>query len=99
MGISISHGNVSCSATSIGNLGTHLASSLGASDWGQISTLFDGNYDHITRIAPTQAKRTAAVLRRAASDGRMPGDFAGLARQIAESADRAAKAGQTWTWG
>jgi hypothetical protein len=98
MGISISHGNVSCSATSISNLGTHLAGSLGSSDWQKISSLFDGNYDHITRIAPTQAKRTAAVLRRAA-DGRMPADWAGIARQIADSADRAAKAGQTWTWG
>lgn len=99
MGISISHADgASRSALTVSNLGQRLADVLPARDWRQIRHLFDGRFADIQQIAPAEAKQIAAILRTASNHRRMPGEWAELARLIADAAESAHRAGETWTW-
>ncbi|MEV8398840.1 DUF7739 domain-containing protein [Streptomyces niveus] len=99
MGIVISHADgASRSALTIENLGKHLAHALPARDWRQIRDLFDGTFDDTASIPPKKAGQIAAILRTASNSRRMPGEWDGLARLIADAADRAHRAGQPWRW-
>lgn len=99
MGICISHSTgQSRSALTISNLGEQLAHVLPASDWRQISHLFDGRFADVASIPPRQAGQTAAILRQAAQHRLMPPNWADLATVFADAAQRAARAQQPWTW-
>lgn len=99
MGICISHSTgQSRSALTISNLGEQLAHVLSARDWRQISHLFDGSFSDVAEIPPRQAGRIATILRQAAGHRLMPTDWADLAGIFADAAQRAARAGQPWTW-
>lgn len=103
MGINISHGSNGQgeerrSATTIGNLGKHLANVLPASDWRQIADLFDGRFRGPVSVPPQRAGQVASILGRAAGHRLMPGDWASDARLIGEAAQRAHHARQPWTW-
>jgi hypothetical protein len=99
MGIRISHSTGQTrSALTISNLGQQLAHVLPARDWRKIQYLFGGRFADIAHIPPREAGKIADILHRAASDRRMPTEWAGLARIFAEAARRAARSGQPWTW-
>lgn len=77
MGNNVSHGSdlygqERRSATTIHNLGKHLAHVLPASGWAAIRDLFDGSVRTPVSIEPTRARVIAAVLRRGAAEWRMP---------------------------
>lgn len=95
MGWTISHGiRNTRSATTIHNLAQHLAHVLPASDWRTIEPVFgDRSGD-----PHNDARRIAAVLRRAASHRKMPRDWGQLAREFADAAQKAANARQAWEW-
>lgn len=99
MGIRISHstGHIR-SALTISNLGEQLAHVLPASDWRQISHLFGGGFSDVAEIPPRRAGQIAGILRKGAGHRLMPSDWANLATVFAEAAERAARAGQPWTW-
>lgn len=99
MGIVISHStNDSRSATTVANLGTHLAHALPSGDWRKIRPLFDGRFSDVASIPPKDAGQYAQILYRAANSNRMPGEWAGLALVFAAAAERAAGAREHWTW-
>ncbi|MEU4154767.1 hypothetical protein [Streptomyces antimycoticus] len=99
MGISISHGaRGPRSATTIANLGQHLAHVLNASEWRELAPLFDGTLDDIASISPRQAGRIGDLLHKAARHRIMPTGWGHLAAEIGTAAHRAARAGQNWEW-
>ena len=98
MGISISHGVRYTSATTITELGQHLAHVLKASEWREIDDLFGKRYDDITHMPPAEAGRIGDLLHKAAAHRLMPADWRSLAIEIGDAAKRAARAGQTWEW-
>lgn len=99
MGIYISHGVPSSrSATTIANLGKHLAHTLTGSEWREISYLFDGRLYTPVYSPPAQAGRVAALLYKAAASRAMDCQWAQLATLLAGSARRAHAANQTWEW-
>ncbi|WP_438489559.1 DUF7739 domain-containing protein [Streptomyces sp. S186] len=99
MGWTVSHGvNNTRSATTIHNLARHLAHVLPAAEWRAIEHVFGRRSGDPFKVPPVEAGRIAATLRAAAKHRKMPADWAGLAREFAESAERAASAGQPWKW-
>lgn len=99
MGISISHGVPSTrSATTIGNLGQHLAHVLTGSEWRQISHLFDGRLSVPVTIPTHEAGRIGDLLHKAAVNRAMEPGWADLASILGDAARRAARAGQNWEW-
>ncbi|WP_030757318.1 hypothetical protein [Streptomyces sp. NRRL F-5135] len=100
MGISISHGMPSTrSATTIANLGQHLAHALTSSEWREIAYLFDARrLDVPVSTPPAKAARVSSLLTKAATHRSMDPDWAQLATLLADSAQRAARAGETWEW-
>ena len=99
MGISISHGVPSTrSATTIGNLGQHLAHTLTGSEWRQISHLFDGSLRAPVYTPPAEAGRIGSLLHKAANSRAMEPAWGDLATLLGDAANRAARAGQNWTW-
>ncbi|MPY47136.1 DUF7739 domain-containing protein [Streptomyces acidicola] len=99
MGISISHGaGGSRSGLTISNLGQHLAHTLTASEWREISDLFDGTFADVASIPPHEADRIGELLHKAAGHRLMPTNWGDLATHIGDSANRAARAGQNWEW-
>lgn len=103
MGINISHGSNPYgeerrSATTIANLGKHLANVLPSGDWRQIADLFYGRFRGSASILPQRAGQVASILGRAAGHRLMPGEWADDARLIGEAAGRAHRARQPWTW-
>lgn len=99
MGIFISHGVPSSrSATTIANLGKHLAHTLTGSEWREISYLFDGRLYTPVYTPPAQAGRVAALLYKAAASRAMDCEWAQLATLLGDAAHRAAHARQTWEW-
>ncbi|MGW3196311.1 DUF7739 domain-containing protein [Streptomyces sp. NPDC001118] len=98
MPISISHGAPYTSATTISQLGQHLAHVLKASEWREIDDLFGKRYDDITHMPPDEAERVGDLLHKAATHRLMPADQRSLAIEIGDAAHRAARAGQTWKW-
>ncbi|MFJ7998984.1 hypothetical protein ACIQ7D_17810 [Streptomyces sp. NPDC096310] len=99
MGIRISHSEpVSRSGLTIANLGQHLADVLPAHDWRKIRHLFDGTFADIAHIRHREAGQYAQILRRAATDPRMPANWGDLADIFAAAAQRAANAREPWVW-
>ncbi|MGW0920112.1 DUF7739 domain-containing protein [Streptomyces sp. NPDC002755] len=99
MGIFISHGVPSTrSATTISNLGQHLAHALTGSEWREVAYLFDGHLSVPVDTPPAQAGRIGQLLTKAANSRAMNAQWGELARLLADSASRAAAAGQTWEW-
>ncbi|MGW2048581.1 DUF7739 domain-containing protein [Streptomyces sp. NPDC001858] len=99
MGIFISHGVPSTrSATTIANLGQHLAHALTSSEWREVTYLFDGHVSVPVSTPATQAGRVGQLLGKAANSRAMNPEWAQLASLLAASANRAAAAGQTWEW-
>ena len=100
MGISISHGaKAPRSALTIANLGQQLAHVLPASQWREISDLFDGAFADTASIPPREAGRIGDILHTAARHRLMPADWGQLATDIGDAAQRAARARQNWEWG
>lgn len=99
MGISISHGAPGPkSATTIGNLGQHLAHTLTASEWREIAHLFDGHLRAPIYTPPVQAGHVGGLLHKAAASRAMSPEWGQLATLLGNSAQRAARAGQNWEW-
>lgn len=99
MGISISHGVPSTrSATTIGNLGQHLAHALTGSEWRELAHLFDGHLYTPVYTPPTEAGRIGDLLHKAANSRAMNAEWGELATLLGDSANRAARAGQNWEW-
>jgi hypothetical protein len=99
MGISISHGVQNTrSATTIGNLGQHLAHALTARDWRKVSHLFDGHVRTPVTVPPAEAGQIGAILHHAAGQRSMEAGWGDLATELGEAAQRAARAGQNWEW-
>lgn len=99
MGISISHGVQNTrSATTIGNLGQHLAHALTSREWREVSDLFDGSLRTPVSIPPAEAGRVAAILHGAADLRAMEPGWGELAAELGDAAQRAALAGQNWEW-
>jgi len=99
MGWSISHGiRNTRSATTIHNLAQHLAHVLPAADWRAIEPVFGKRPDGPFRVPHGEARRIAAALRRAASHPKMPADWGQFARELADAAQNAANARQSWEW-
>jgi len=99
MGISISHGVPSTrSATTIANLGQHLAHTLTSSEWREIAHLFDGRLYTPVSTPPAEAGRIGDLLHKATRHRAMDREWAQLATLLGDAANRAARAGQTWEW-
>lgn len=103
MGWNISHGSNQYgeerrSYTTISNLGRHLENCLSGRLWRMIQHLFGRTTGDPIRIHPDEAFRIAGVLNTAAKNPRMPAEWADLARLLADAADRAWQAGETWEW-
>ncbi len=99
MGISISHGVPSTrSALTIYNLGQHLAHTLTATEWREISDLFDGRFADTAHIPPHEAGRIGDLLHKAARHRAMPTNWGDLAILLGDAARRAARARQNWEW-
>jgi len=99
LGIFISHGLTSTrSATTIANLGQHLAHALTSSEWREVAHLFDGRLAVPVAIPPAQAGRIGDLLTKAAAHRTMDPEWGTLASLIASAAHRAARANQTWQW-
>ncbi|MGQ4343566.1 DUF7739 domain-containing protein [Streptomyces sp. SAS_275] len=99
MGISISHGVQNTrSATTIANLGKHLAHALSSSDWREVSPLFDGTVRTPVTVLPADAGHIGAILNSAASRRAMDPEWGQLAAEFGNAAMRAARAGQNCEW-
>lgn len=99
MGISISHGVQNTrSATTIANLGKHLAHALTSSDWREVSPLFDGSVRTPLTVRPADAGRIGDILNSAAARRAMDPEWGELASEFGNAAARAARAGQNWEW-
>lgn len=99
MGISISHGVPNTrSATTIANLGQHLAHALTGSEWREVAHLFDGRLRAPVHTPAAEAGRIADILHKAANSRAMEPGWGELATLLGDAANRAARAGQTWEW-
>lgn len=102
MGWTISHGTdrnneIDCSYTTISNFAQAVADVLPARDWRTLApVLNDRSGDGRFSVPAAEASRIAGLLRKAAGQRRMPSDWADLARELADAADRAANARQVW---
>lgn len=68
-----------------------------AGEWRRLTHVIGPACD-ATAVTPDQARLAAAALRRFASSERTPALYAELARELADCAERAHHAGQTWSW-
>ncbi|MEV7034601.1 hypothetical protein AB0N99_30770 [Streptomyces sp. NPDC093272] len=99
MGISISHGVSSTrSATTIANLGQHLAHTFNSGEWREVVELFGGGFADSVSIPPRQAGRIGVLLHRAARHRLMLADWGDLAVVIGNAASAAERAGENWEW-
>ncbi|AVZ74018.1 hypothetical protein SLUN_19475 [Streptomyces lunaelactis] len=103
MGINVSHGEdffgeERRSATTIANLGAYLRSVLTGDDWSRIQFLFDGAFADEIAVEPARAREIGNILHSAANHPRMKRQWAAEAAVFARAANRAADAGESWTW-
>lgn len=112
MGWSISHGSSPRganyrSASAMHEVGQQVAHLVSGSDWRTVRKLFKlaNSGDGPFTIPPREAGKMAGVLRKAASHPLMPRRFVGgslvsadAVRELADAAQRAATARQTWEW-
>ncbi|KPI12058.1 hypothetical protein OK074_2679 [Actinobacteria bacterium OK074] len=86
------------SYTTMSNLARQLAHVLRGGDWASIAYLFNRPDGDPFTVEPGEAGRVAVVLDAAAAHRLMPPDWAVTAQELAQSARRAAGAGQAWSW-
>lgn len=103
MGWNISHGTdqygqMSRSYTQMSNLGQQIANALTWRDRRKVRHLFDRRSGDPFTVPPAEARRIAQILRTAAQHRRMPADWASDTNLLADTAHRAAAAGQAWEW-
>lgn len=99
MSWSISHGGTprgTFSGTQIGELGDELKAKASWSQWRRVKAVFTRRSGDPFDLAPAQAGLAGAALLEAAS--RLSADNAANARQIGESALRAARSNEKWEW-
>ncbi len=99
MSWSISHGGTprgTFSGTQIGELGDELKAKASWSQWRRVKAVFACRSGDPFDLAPAQAGLAGAALLAAAP--RLSADSAANARQIGDSALRAARAGERWEW-
>lgn len=98
MGYRISHGGTksTLSALQIENLGIEVKRAAGITGWMTLRPLFAPRRDGYEEISPVQAAKYGKALLKVS--GKLPDGWDRIARQIGESAERAARAGQTWVW-
>lgn len=98
MGYCISHDGTqsTLSALQIANLGIEVKRAAGLTGWMTLRPLFSPRRDGYEEIAPAQAGRYGKALLTVA--GKLPDGWDRIARQIGESAERAARANQMWVW-
>ena len=83
---------------SMDNLARQLAHVLSAADWRSVRYLFDRPSGEPFTVPPGDAGRAAEVLHRASAHRLMPDDWSAAVHELAETADRAAGAGEPWAW-
>jgi hypothetical protein len=95
---SISHGGTKhgYSGGQIGELGDELKAVSGWAQWRRIKVLFNRRSGDPFSLSSAEAALAGQALLDTA--GRLPADSAAMARQIGESALRAARAGHRWEW-
>ncbi|MFF6847118.1 MULTISPECIES: hypothetical protein [Streptomyces] len=104
MPVTISHGTnkygeEAFSATTIANLGQHLAHVLSSRDWRTVAFLFNGQLRGPVTVPPRKAGQVSAALGRAVGHPLMPrGVWTEYAQAFADAAQRAATARQPWEW-
>lgn len=103
MGWNISHGprpygQMHRSYTQMSNLGEQIARALPDRDWRKIKHLFNRSSGDPFTVPAAEAGRIAQILRTAAQHRRMPADWASDTNLLADTAHRAARAGQNWEW-
>lgn len=102
MGWNISHhrdsDDMRRSYTSIDNLGQQIAHVLPGRDWRRIRAIFDRRSGDPFTVTARDAGDMARILAAAASHPKMPRDWAQDARQLADSARKAADTRSAWTW-
>lgn len=92
------HGQMRRSGTSMGQIGEQIAHVLPVRDWRKVRHLFDRPSGDPFTIPAAEASRIAPILRTAASHRRMPADWASDTNLLADCAERAAAADQSWEW-
>lgn len=85
------------SYTAVEQLGTACANVLPGRDYRTLRPLFRRDCNPFA-VAPRDARKMAAALRRASEDRRMPPAQAVLAEKLAASAQTAANRRQPWNW-
>lgn len=98
---SISHGGTQYgySYSGIAELGERLMQAAGPTDQTHLRLIFSPRSGDPFEIEPWQAAEVGASLHRAARGLKFwDRSWAAMARQIADSALRAAKAGEYWRW-
>lgn len=101
MGWTISHGtatHIRRSYTSIAQLGDQLAHVLPGRDWRVLAPRFARRSEAWITVSHRDAGGMARALRAAADHRKMPADWARLARELADAAQKAANARQAWEW-
>ncbi|MFC8009132.1 DUF7739 domain-containing protein [Streptomyces cinereoruber] len=98
MGYRISHDGTesTLSALQIENLGREVKRAAGLAGWMSLRPLFAPRRDGYEEIPPAQAAKYGKALLKVA--GKLPDGWGKVARQIGESAERAARANQAWVW-
>lgn len=100
MGWSNSHDTTYRSATLMHEASRHVSYVVSAGDWRTVRNLFQfaNTGDGPFQIPHRDAGRMAGVLRKAAGHPKMPVSFQGPIRELADAAQRAASARQSWEW-
>ncbi|MFE9738836.1 hypothetical protein [Streptomyces sp. NPDC006477] len=98
MGYRISHDGTqsTLSALQIENLGIEVKRAAGFTGWRTLRPLFAPRRDAYTEIAPDEAAKYGKALLKVAD--KLPGGWDRIARQIGQSAERAARANEPWVW-
>ncbi|MFB6805453.1 hypothetical protein [Streptomyces sp. NPDC056387] len=103
MGLNISHGSNQwgqerLSYTSVAVMGEQIAYVVSSRDWRTVRHLFSGRLPDDYLINPKDAGKIADIFAKAASDRRMPRDWADTIRRWAAAGYRAFQAGEHWSW-
>jgi hypothetical protein len=98
VGYRISHDGTksTLSALQIENLGAEVKRVVGFTGWRTLRPLFSPRRDGYKEIAPAQAAKCGKAILKAAD--KLPDGWDQVARQIGQSALRAAHADEPWVW-
>lgn len=98
MGWNISHGGTKYgySYSGMAELAQRCSGILTRQDWAHVSAVMGRRSGDPFKVQPKQAAKAGGALLLAANH--LPADWAQMARQIGQSALRAAQAKQPWEW-